>query len=152
MLAGLVGLTLGCYLSQKLKPRYPKVDPIICGVGLFISAPLLLGTTFAVTYNIALCYVLLFLGQVALNLNWSIVSDILLVRNKNRLSSIFFFLYKNFNTFSRLCTLLVVVNTRHFLFCLNLHLFVPNYLFVSLRFNSFAPNIFTFASCFSFVH
>jgi nitrate reductase NapE component len=78
MLAGLVGLTLGCYLSQKLKPRYPKVDPIICGVGLFISAPLLLGTTFAVTYNIALCYVLLFLGQVALNLNWSIVSDILL--------------------------------------------------------------------------
>ncbi|XP_063917652.1 protein spinster-like isoform X2 [Zophobas morio] len=78
ILAGLVGLTLGCYLSQKLKPKYPRVDPIICAVGLLISAPLLLGTTFAATYNIALCYVLLFLGQVALNLNWSIVSDILL--------------------------------------------------------------------------
>ncbi|XP_044272836.1 protein spinster isoform X1 [Tribolium madens] len=78
ILAGLVGLTLGCYLSQILKPKYPRVDPIICAAGLLISAPLLLGTTFAVTYNIVLCYVLLFLGQVALNLNWSIVSDILL--------------------------------------------------------------------------
>ncbi|XP_064213413.1 protein spinster isoform X2 [Tribolium castaneum] len=78
MLAGLVGLTLGCYLSQIFKPKYPRVDPIICAAGLLISAPLLLGTTYAVTYNIVLCYVLLFLGQVALNLNWSIVSDILL--------------------------------------------------------------------------
>lgn len=94
MLAGIVGLTLGCFLSQRLKPIYPRADPIICGVGLLISAPLLLGCTFAVTYNIALCYILLFLGQVALNLNWSIVSDILLVRlNFNK---ILFFCFLSF--------------------------------------------------------
>ncbi|XP_045477663.1 protein spinster isoform X4 [Harmonia axyridis] len=76
--AGLVGLTLGGYLSQNLRVVYQKADPIICGVGLVVSAPLLLGCTYAATSNTALCYVLLFLGQVTLNLNWAIVSDILL--------------------------------------------------------------------------
>lgn len=80
MVAGIVGLSLGCFLSAILKPRYPKIDPIICAVGLIISAPLLIGTTYASPHNTVLCYILLFLGQVSLNLNWAIVSDILLVR------------------------------------------------------------------------
>lgn len=82
MMAGIVGLSLGSLLSQLLKPRIPFVDPIICGVGLITSAPLLLGTTYTCTQNTALTYVLLFLGQVTLNLNWAIVVDIVLVRNK----------------------------------------------------------------------
>ncbi|XP_019880844.2 protein spinster isoform X3 [Aethina tumida] len=78
MLAGIVGLTLGAMLSQWLKPTYPKIDPVICGVGLMLSAPLLLAATYASTSHTVLCYVLLFLGQVTLNLNWAIVCDILL--------------------------------------------------------------------------
>ncbi|XP_044758544.1 protein spinster isoform X2 [Coccinella septempunctata] len=76
--AGVVGLTMGGYLSQNLRVVYQKADPLICGVGLVVSAPLLLGCTYAATSNTALCYVLLFLGQVTLNLNWAIVGDILL--------------------------------------------------------------------------
>lgn len=82
MAAGIVGLSMGSVLSQTLKHKYPYIDPIICGAGLVISAPFLIGTTYACTRNTALCYILLFLGQVSLNLNWAIVSDILLVRNE----------------------------------------------------------------------
>ncbi|KAL3273736.1 hypothetical protein HHI36_015165 [Cryptolaemus montrouzieri] len=76
--AGLVGLTLGGYLSQNLRVTYHRADPLICGMGLVVSSPLLLGCTYAATSNTAACYTLLFLGQVALNLNWAIVGDILL--------------------------------------------------------------------------
>lgn len=87
MAAGVVGLSLGSVLSQALKHRFPFVDPIICGVGLILSAPLLVATTYATTRNTALTYVLLFLGQVTLNLNWAIVCDMLLVRNEKIVTS-----------------------------------------------------------------
>ncbi|VEN36233.1 unnamed protein product [Callosobruchus maculatus] len=78
MLAGVAGLSLGAMLSQWLKPTYRRCDPVICGCGLIFSAPFLLATTYACTRDTLLCYVLLFIGQVLLNLNWAIVSDILL--------------------------------------------------------------------------
>ncbi|XP_018319052.1 protein spinster isoform X2 [Agrilus planipennis] len=78
MMAGIIGLCLGCYLSQSLKKRYSRVDPIICGIGLLASAPLLVACTYLAVSNTASCLVVLFLGQVALNLNWAIVVDILL--------------------------------------------------------------------------
>merc|ERR1712227_531465 len=53
MMSGVVGVPLGMILSTKLKAKYPRADPVICGVGIFI-------------------------GEVFLNLNWSIVADILL--------------------------------------------------------------------------
>lgn len=80
MVAGIVGLSLGCFLSNIMKARYPKIDPLICAIGLIISSPLLLGTTYASTQNTIGCYILLFLGQVSLNLNWAIVSDMTMVR------------------------------------------------------------------------
>lgn len=80
MLAGIAGLSLGAILSQELKRKFARVDPVICAVGLFVSAPVLLISTFVVTKSTTICYILLFFGQVALNLNWAIVADILLVR------------------------------------------------------------------------
>ncbi|KAJ8983948.1 hypothetical protein NQ317_008650 [Molorchus minor] len=78
ILAGIVGIYMGSVATKHLKPKCPRVDPITCALGLILSAPLLFATTYASTYDTSLCYVLLFLGQVALNLNWAIVSDILL--------------------------------------------------------------------------
>ncbi|XP_025194819.1 protein spinster isoform X1 [Melanaphis sacchari] len=78
MAAGLIGVPLGSYLAQRLKVNYPKADPLICAGGLLISAPLLfLGLALADKYYY-LVLVLIFFGQVSLNLNWSIVADILL--------------------------------------------------------------------------
>ncbi|KAF4527802.1 hypothetical protein B566_EDAN016214 [Ephemera danica] len=41
MLSGLVGVPLGSIAAQKLRTRFPRVDPLICAIGLLLSAPLL---------------------------------------------------------------------------------------------------------------
>lgn len=81
MMAGIAGVALGSILSNRLKHYWATADPVICGIGLLLSSPLLLGATYAATANPNLCYFLLFLGQLTLNLNWAIVCDIVLVRN-----------------------------------------------------------------------
>ncbi|XP_016929908.2 protein spinster isoform X2 [Drosophila suzukii] len=78
MVAGLLGVPLGSFLSQYLVKRYPTADPIICAFGLLLSAPLLTGACLLVNSNSAGTYALIFFGQLALNLNWAIVADILL--------------------------------------------------------------------------
>lgn len=79
MVAGLIGVPMGSFLSQFLKKRYPSADPIICAFGLLLSAPLLTGACLLVNSNSAGTYALIFFGQLALNLNWAVVADILLV-------------------------------------------------------------------------
>lgn len=79
MAAGLIGVPLGSFLAQRLRVHWHQADPLICAVGLLISVPLLFFATLTVNTNSALCYTLIFFGQLSLNLNWSIVADILLV-------------------------------------------------------------------------
>lgn len=81
MLSGIIGVPLGTYLTQRLKKKSQRYDPIVCACGLIISAPLLVGSMLMVTANEPIAYILVFTGEVALNLNWAIVADILLVRN-----------------------------------------------------------------------
>lgn len=78
MLSGLVGVPLGSIAAQKLRTRFPRVDPLICAIGLLLSAPLLFAASLTVTWSPVLCYTLIFFAEVTLNLNWSIVADILL--------------------------------------------------------------------------
>lgn len=80
MTAGIIGVPLGSYLSTKLSKRYPRSDPVICAVGLLLSAPLIAASMLFVTVNSTLAYTFVFLGEVALNCNWAIVADMLLVR------------------------------------------------------------------------
>lgn len=98
IVAGILGLLAGCLLSQKLSHKYPKADPLICAGGLLVSAPLLCGAMFTIDINQYLCFTLLFLGQVSLNLNWAIVTDILLVRT-TLLPSYFFSIIVLFYSF-----------------------------------------------------
>lgn len=93
MMAGIIGVPLGTYLSQILSRKTRRWDPIICACGLLISAPLLTGSMIMITKNELIAYTLVFFGEVALNLNWAIVADILLVRISNHyLFYPFFFL------------------------------------------------------------
>jgi hypothetical protein len=79
MLAGLMGVPLGSFLSQKLRLKYQRADPIVCGFGLLLSTPLMLAALFIANWNTTACFVVVFFGQLFLNLNWAIVADILLV-------------------------------------------------------------------------
>ena len=88
MLAGLIGVPLGSIMAQKLRVRWHQADPLICAVGLLVSAPLLFfGIVVAGSHSIG-CYILIFFGQLALNLNWSIAADMLLVNHRDNHSTI----------------------------------------------------------------
>ena len=82
MIAGLLGVPLGSFLGQKLRVRYQRADPIVCGMGMLFSTPLMLAALFVAGLNTTACFVIIFFGQVLLNLNWAIVADILLVRDQ----------------------------------------------------------------------
>ena len=84
MLAGLVGVSLGAFSATRLRPHYPRADPVVCAAGLLLSMPFMFGGAILCEYNTNWAYVLLFVGQVFLNLNWSIVADMLLVRREGR--------------------------------------------------------------------
>lgn len=81
MISGLIGVPLGMWLSQRLREKYEQADPLICGAGLLASAPFIFFAACFSNVNIIICYALIFVGEVLLNLNWSIVADILLVSN-----------------------------------------------------------------------
>lgn len=81
MVAGLIGVPMGSYVSQALIKRFPTIDPLLCAFGLLLSVPLLAGAMLVVSFNANAAYTLVFFGELALNLNWAIVADILLVRN-----------------------------------------------------------------------
>lgn len=103
MLAGLIGVPLGSYLVQRLRPTYPKCDGLVCAWGLFISAPLVYAALVVAPYNGTWCFFLVFLAQISLNLCWSIVADILLVRG-----NITYFLCQNIKWYEK-CDLMEVV-------------------------------------------
>lgn len=81
MVAGLIGVPMGSYVSQALIKRFPTIDPLLCAFGLLLSVPLLAGAMLVVSFNATAAYTLVFFGELALNLNWAIVADILLVRH-----------------------------------------------------------------------
>lgn len=78
MLAGLIGVPLGSFLGQKLRGRYERADPVVCGMGLLLSTPLMLAALFLANVNTTAAFAIVFFGELLLNLNWSIVADILL--------------------------------------------------------------------------
>ena len=91
MLSGVVGVPVGSILSVKLRPKFARSDPIICGFGLVIASIFLCIAIFTCNKAFILAFVLIFFGEIALNLNWSIVADILLV---SLFFQILFFLIK----------------------------------------------------------
>ena len=78
--AGVAGLTLGSGLSYWLRPKYRGVDPLICGGGL-VPSSILIVISFVVAYDsIWAAYILVFFGQVFLNMNWAVIVDMTLVQ------------------------------------------------------------------------
>lgn len=79
MISGLMGVPLGSFLAQRLRTNYPRADPYICAFGLMGCAPVLFAASLFASTNTFICYSLIFIGELMLNLNWAIVADMLLV-------------------------------------------------------------------------
>lgn len=82
MFSGLIGVPTGSFIAQRLRPRYKRIDAHICAVGLLTSAPFVFLACIFANVSGALCFTMVFFAELALNLTWSIVADILLVRKK----------------------------------------------------------------------
>lgn len=80
MFAGILGVPLGPWIASRLRPRLTDCDPLVCGFALLTSAPLIYFALVAVATHVPFAYVLIFCGMITLNLTWSIVADMVLVR------------------------------------------------------------------------
>uniref|UniRef100_A0A1B6JA87 Major facilitator superfamily (MFS) profile domain-containing protein n=1 Tax=Homalodisca liturata TaxID=320908 RepID=A0A1B6JA87_9HEMI len=79
MVSGVIGVPLGSYLSRTLRRFSLRYDALICAVGLFVSAAFTAGVLLgAANWNHIVLYTVVFLAELAININWSIVSDMLL--------------------------------------------------------------------------
>uniref|UniRef100_W5K770 Protein spinster homolog 1 n=1 Tax=Astyanax mexicanus TaxID=7994 RepID=W5K770_ASTMX len=77
-ISGVLGVSMGVGISQYLRKRTPRADPLVCAAGLLLAAPFLyLSIIFAQKSTIA-TYFFIFLGETFLSMNWAIVADILL--------------------------------------------------------------------------
>ncbi|XP_072909926.1 protein spinster homolog 1-like [Hemitrygon akajei] len=76
--SGLFAVLVGAVLSKTLRSKNAQADPIICAVGLLLSAPFFyFGIVFADKSMVA-AFVCIFFGELFIGLTWVIVSDILL--------------------------------------------------------------------------
>lgn len=79
MTAGLLGVPMGSYAAQRLRPIISEADPLICAFGLITSAPFVYIGLVIAKYSAPWCFFVVFMAEVTLNLTWSLVADILLV-------------------------------------------------------------------------
>lgn len=80
MVSGAVGVPLGAWLGAALLKRWGRAHPALCGAGLLLSAPALALALLLVQGSFYAPFALMFIAEVALNLNWAIVADMSLVR------------------------------------------------------------------------
>lgn len=80
MIAGLAGVPAGTFVAQKLRYKYPRIDAHVCAVGLLVSSPLIFLSCVSARYSASTCFALVFFAMFFLNLNWSLVADMVLVR------------------------------------------------------------------------
>ena len=78
MVAGIVGVVCGGLISAKLKQKFQRADPIICGISLTISAVSQFFAIYLATYSVISSLVVMFIGCTSLNCVWSISDDMLL--------------------------------------------------------------------------
>lgn len=80
VLSGITGVLAGVYASDRLRPVWPNVDPLICGCGLILSGVFMVFVLIFASKHYVLTWVLIFLTEISLSLNWSVSNDITLVR------------------------------------------------------------------------
>ena len=80
MFAGLLGVPLGSFLAQWKRATNPDCDPVICGLGAIISAPFVYLVFVTASHSATWSFLFVFMAMLSLNMCWSLVADMLLVR------------------------------------------------------------------------
>ena len=62
-------------ISVWLRSKFAWIDPVICGVSLIISLPILIGGVLIARNMIIVSFIIVFLGMIFLNFNWSVAVD-----------------------------------------------------------------------------
>ncbi|XP_044303789.1 protein spinster homolog 1 isoform X2 [Varanus komodoensis] len=75
---GVLGVTAGVEISRRWQRTNPRADPLVCAGGLLFSAPFLFLAVVCARQSIVATYVLIFIGEIFLSLNWAIVADIVM--------------------------------------------------------------------------
>ncbi|KAL8594513.1 hypothetical protein ACOMHN_024958 [Nucella lapillus] len=76
--AGIIGVALGSEIARRYRKKNPRADPLVCAFGLLSCTPFLFFSLVLAQYYIAPTWLLIFLGETLLCLNWAITADILL--------------------------------------------------------------------------
>jgi predicted tellurium resistance membrane protein TerC len=72
IIAGLFGVPLGYVLAQRLRSKFPHIDPLTFAIWFVVSLTLIIATSLD-SLNDALHYTVICIGQVLINLNWSVM-------------------------------------------------------------------------------
>ena len=78
LVAGILGISIGTFLSAHFRPKYPTIDPLIIGVGLLLAGVFLFIGFYSVASSILTSLVLIFFGTTFACLNWAVVVDMTL--------------------------------------------------------------------------
>ncbi|OWF48230.1 Protein spinster-like 1 [Mizuhopecten yessoensis] len=78
VVAGFVGVALGAEISRRYKKINPRADPLVCAFGLITCVPFLFFALVLSQWYTVPTWILIFLGETMLCLNWSIIADMLL--------------------------------------------------------------------------
>ncbi|XP_051891250.1 protein spinster homolog 1-like isoform X2 [Pristis pectinata] len=76
--SGIFAIVIGAVVSKTLRAKNPQADPLICAAGLLLSAPFLYLLIVLADQNIVATFIFIFVSELFIGLNWTIVSDILL--------------------------------------------------------------------------
>jgi len=76
--AGFTGVAGGLYFANLLRRWTPRADPLVCAVGLIASAPFLYLAIVCSNHSITATWILIFIAEALLSLNWALVTDMLL--------------------------------------------------------------------------
>ena len=75
LIAGVVGISIGTLMSAFLRPKYPSIDPLIIGGGLFLAGFMLLAAFWTAARSITISLFFTFVGTTFACLNWAVVVD-----------------------------------------------------------------------------
>ncbi|XP_063287414.1 protein spinster homolog 1-like [Pelobates fuscus] len=75
---GIVGVIAGVEISKCCRRKNPRSDALVCGFSLLCAQPFLFVSLVIAKTSLVSTYVLIFIGEILLSMNWAIVADILL--------------------------------------------------------------------------